>query len=181
MTAEGASPAVSSLFSPNGKKRSKYIQNVYVCIAKRFAAILSRYKLTSVWLHQAWQVCTLKVCDHLQLAWLLWRKHLPDGARVTSMTCSCEWPGSTLSLAKLLRYNLALVELSRATKLTARLETMVFTIVKNEPFFTSMPLGAWLSLENTRASCPMLFITFKTMKYFSPSPSDPTKQITNRF
>ena len=35
MTAEGASPAVSSLFSPNGKKRSKYIQNVYVCIAKK--------------------------------------------------------------------------------------------------------------------------------------------------
>lgn len=106
------------------------------------------------------------------------RKHLPDGVSVTSTTCSCECDGSTLNLARLLRNNLALVDLSMAMKLTGHLDTIVFTIVKNEPFFTNMPLGAWLSLENISASCPILLVTFNTMKYFLPSPSDPTKQIT---
>lgn len=94
------------------------------------------------------------------------------------MTSSCECKGFTFSRATLLRKNLASVLPSMAVKKTGRLETIVFSIVKVEPFFTSMPFGAWLSLEKISASCPMLLVTLSDMKYFSPSPSDPDTKIT---
>ena len=90
---------------------------------------------------------------------------------------SCECDDMTLSLPTLLRYNLALVLLSMATKLIGSLDTKVFITVRREPFLTSMPFGNELSLEKIKASSPMLLVNLKVMKYFRPSPSDPKKKI----
>ena len=90
---------------------------------------------------------------------------------------SCECDDMILSLPTLLRYNLALVLLSMATKLIGTLDTKVFITVRREPFLTSMPFGNELSLEKIKASCPMLLVNFKVMKYFRPSPSDPKMKI----
>lgn len=75
---------------------------------------------------------------------------------MTSVTSSHECEGLTVSFPRLLRYSLALVLLSIATKFTGEPETKVFMIVSEEPFFTSIPFGAWLSPEKSRAFCPKI-------------------------
>ena len=96
--------------------------------------------------------------------------------RVTSVTSWWECDGWTLNFPMLLRYILALVVASRAVKLTGELETIVFKIIRDDPVLTVIPFGAWLSLEKSTASCPMLLVTFSITKYFLSFPSDPRKQ-----